>query len=159
MLCALSELSADGNQSRSTLRPDSIGLWKAPLIRRQSRAPCASLQAAAGDAMTRTAAGTQPWVTACIPTYRCTRYLRDAVLSLLNQTYPFLRVVVINDGDPNPPWAALADITDPRLLRFDLKENRGPYFALAVALEATPDPFFLIQDADDVSAPNRAYSL
>jgi glycosyltransferase involved in cell wall biosynthesis len=99
------------------------------------------------------------WVTACIPTYRCTRYLRGAVLSLLNQTYPFVRVVVINDGDPNPPWPALAGITDPRLIRFDLRENRGPYFALAIALEATPDPYFLIQDADDWSEPTRVVTL
>lgn len=99
------------------------------------------------------------WVTACIPTFRCTPYLRNAVTSLLNQTYPFLRVIVINDGDPSPPWPVLADIADPRLVRFDLKENRGPYFALAIALEATPDPFFLIQDADDWSAPHRVTTL
>lgn len=99
------------------------------------------------------------WVTACIPTFRCTPYLRSAVTSLLNQTYPFLRVIVINDGDPSPPWPCLADITDPKLVRFDLKENRGPYFALAIALEATPDPFFLIQDADDWSAPHRVATL
>jgi len=85
--------------------------------------------------------------------------LRASVVSLLNQTYPYLRVIVINDGDPSSPWPSLADITDPRLIRFDLLENRGPYFALAVALEATPDSFFLVQDADDWSAPHRVATL
>jgi glycosyltransferase involved in cell wall biosynthesis len=99
------------------------------------------------------------WVTACIPTFRCTMHLRDAVASLLNQTHRCLRVVVINDGDPEPPWPALADFADPRLLRFDLGENRGPYFALAVALAATPDPFFAVQDADDWSTPHRVETL
>ncbi len=100
-----------------------------------------------------------PWVTACVPAYRASQYLRGSVLSLLNQTHQRLRVVVINDGDPDPPWAVLADIHDPRLLRFDLALNKGPYFAAAVALEATPDALLLMQDADDLSLPHRLESL
>lgn len=100
-----------------------------------------------------------PWVTACVPTYKCTPYLRQAVIGLLSQSYPFIRIIVLNDGDRNPPWSVLSDVIDPRLIRFNLPENRGPYFALAVALEASDDPFFLIQDADDWSAPHRVSSL
>jgi glycosyltransferase involved in cell wall biosynthesis len=99
------------------------------------------------------------FITACIPTFKCTKYIRHSVQSLLNQTYPYLRIIVINDGDPEPPWRSLADISDPRLIRFNLPENRGPYFALAVALEATPDSFFLVQDADDWSPSHRVATL
>ena len=99
------------------------------------------------------------WVTACIPHYRCRRYLLRAVGSLLAQTYPWVRIIVVNDGDPNPPWTELAHIRDPRLTRFDLPSRMGPYFALEVAREATTDPFFLIQDADDWSAPDRVRRL
>lgn len=99
------------------------------------------------------------WITACIPTYRCNHYLRLSVLSLLRQKYPYVRVVVINDGDPETPWSVLWDITDPRLVRFTLSERRGPYFAMNVALAASPDPLFLVQDADDWSAPDRVMQL
>jgi len=98
-------------------------------------------------------------VTACIPHFRCRRYIRRAVESLLKQTYRNLNVVVVNDGDPQPPWDQLAHIRDPRLIRFSLEENRGPYFAAAVALNATLTPYFLIQDADDWSAPRRVERL
>ena len=95
-------------------------------------------------------------VVACIPYYRCQRYVRRAVESLLAQTHRDLTVVVVNDADfETPPWPALADITDPRLIRFDLTENRGLYFAYAVAVGATNAEFFLTQDADDWSDPNR----
>jgi hypothetical protein len=40
-----------------------------------------------------------------------------------------------------------------------MKENRGPYFCLAVALEATSDNLFLVQDADDWSVPHRVTHL
>jgi len=99
------------------------------------------------------------WITACVPHYRCHRYIRRAVESLLTQTYPWVRVIVVNDGDPYPPWRELAHIRDPRLVRFSMKKNRGPYFCTELARRATPDPYFLIQDADDWAAPRRAELL
>lgn len=96
-----------------------------------------------------------PCVTVTIPYYRCKAHIRKAVSSILGQTYARLRLVVVNDGDPDPPWDVLDDIKDSRLVRVDLTANRGRYFADAVVLRATPDPFYLIQDADDWSAPNR----
>jgi glycosyltransferase involved in cell wall biosynthesis len=98
-------------------------------------------------------------VAACVPYYRCRSQVRRAVQSLLNQTHGDITVVVVNDADPKPPWDLLADIRDPRLVRFDLRRNHGPYFATAVVLNATSCPFFLIQDADDWSAPNRTAVL
>jgi glycosyltransferase involved in cell wall biosynthesis len=100
-----------------------------------------------------------PWITASISHFGCRPYISAAVESLLSQTYPCIRVIVINDGDSRPPWGELDHIRDPRLVRFELGENRGPYFCHAVALEATPDPLFLIQDADDWSAPRRVECL
>jgi glycosyltransferase involved in cell wall biosynthesis len=99
------------------------------------------------------------WITACIPHYRCHRYIARAVEGLLQQTYPWLRIVVINDGDRRPPWKELRHLNDPRLSMFDLGENRGPYFCAEVARLAANDPFFLIQDADDWSPPKRAENL
>jgi glycosyltransferase involved in cell wall biosynthesis len=98
-------------------------------------------------------------VTACIPYYQCRRHVRRAVQSLLRQTHRNIAVVVVNDGDPEPPWDLLADIRDPRLVRFSLPANHGPFFANAVVLNATSAPYFLIQDADDWSASTRVATL
>jgi glycosyltransferase involved in cell wall biosynthesis len=98
-------------------------------------------------------------VTACIPHYRCRPYIARAVESLLAQTHRDLTVVVVNDGDPDPPWPELAHIDDPRLVRYSLLANRGCFFAEAVVHNATSAPYFLIQDADDWSAPYRIECL
>lgn len=98
-------------------------------------------------------------VTVSIPYYRCKPYIRRAVESILAQSYGNLILVVVNDNDEDEPWDLLADIDDPRLVRFDLRENRGRYFADAVVLNATPDPYFLVQDADDYSEPERIGTL
>ena len=99
------------------------------------------------------------WITVCVPHYNCHRYIRRAVDSLLAQSYPWVRIIVINDGDSRPPWQELASIKDPRLLRYDLSKNNGYYFCLEVARLATPDAYFMMQDADDWAAPDRAAIL
>jgi glycosyltransferase involved in cell wall biosynthesis len=98
-------------------------------------------------------------VTAAVPYFGCKDYVARAVESLLRQTHSNLTVVVVNDGDPDPPWDRLARLDDPRLVRFDLRHNRGRYFADAVVLAATTSPYFLVQDADDWSEPRRVELL
>jgi predicted O-methyltransferase YrrM len=70
---------------------------------------------------------------------------------------PDFLLVVINDGAEGDPesdtWAPLADITDPRLVRFNLPFNRGRYFADAVVLEAAATQWFAPHDADDEADP------
>jgi len=98
-------------------------------------------------------------VIACIPYYRCKEYIRRSVESLLNQTYRDLTVVVANDGDADPPWSELASIRDDRLIRFEMAQNRGPYFVTSVVLQASNAPYLLIQDADDWSDRTRVSAL
>lgn len=99
-------------------------------------------------------------VVVCIPYYKSQKYIRRAVDSLLVQTHSNLTVVVLNDADfETPPWPMLADITDHRLIRFDLSNNRGPFFATQILLEVTTSPYFLIQDSDDWSHPERIAQL
>jgi glycosyltransferase involved in cell wall biosynthesis len=99
-------------------------------------------------------------VAVSIPYYRCQAHIRCAVESILAQTHTDLRLVVINDGDDQqPPWPVLEDLDDPRLVRFDLEQNHGRYFADAVVLYALDAPYFLVQDADDWSAPERIARL
>lgn len=100
-------------------------------------------------------------VTVVVPTYRCPSpdKLRRAVKSVLEQTYSNLLCVVVSDGDETPPWDALKDIEDPRLVRYHLPENRGQFFAMDVVLRATPDGMFAVQDDDDESVRSRLQQL
>src|SRR5580704_14955907 len=98
-------------------------------------------------------------VTVSIPFFRTRRYVCRAVESLLAQTHRELCVVVVNDGDADPPWAELAHIHDPRLVRFSWTHNRGCYFVHEVVLRASRTPYFLVQDSDDWSLPERVSTL
>lgn len=102
----------------------------------------------------------EPTVTACIPYYAGKRYIRRAVEGLLAQTYRDLRIVVVNDGDKEPPWDQLAGLRDPRLICFSLTRNHGgPFFANAVVIRTVSSPWFLVQEQDDWSDPRRVEFL
>lgn len=80
--------------------------------------------------------------------------LDRAVASVLAQTHSDLRLVVIGDGDP-PPVSA----TDDRLTVYTLPENRGPYFAQAVAIAASPFEWYATLGADDWLEPDHLEHL
>lgn len=93
-------------------------------------------------------------VTVSMPYWRTPATVLEAVTAVLGQTYSDLRLYVVNDGDRRTdPWVPLADVDDPRLIRVDLAENRGRYFADAAVLAACDTPWFAIHDADDVAEP------
>jgi len=76
-------------------------------------------------------------VTVSLSYFQRKEQVRRATESILGQTYTNLTLIVVNDGDDDPPWDQLADIRDSRLVRFDLKSNHGRYFADAVVLNST----------------------
>lgn len=87
-------------------------------------------------------------------------YIRKAVESILAQTETRWRLVIVNDGgDPDEVWKPIEDIQDPRIIRFDLSENHGPFFAARVVLESCDTEFFLPHDSDDWSDPGRLEDL
>jgi glycosyltransferase involved in cell wall biosynthesis len=93
-------------------------------------------------------------VAVSIPYYGCPFGIRRAVDAVLAQTHKDLICVVTNDGDTErSPWPKLADIADPRLVRYDAPANRGRYFTDAVVLAATDTPWFTVHDADDAAHP------
>lgn len=93
-------------------------------------------------------------ITVSMPYWRCLSTVRRAVDAVLSQTHASLRLVVTCDGDTvTPPWPALDDIDDPRLVRWTLPANRGRYYCDAAVLAACDSPWWAIHDADDWADP------
>lgn len=80
--------------------------------------------------------------------------LDQCVRSLLAQTHRDLRVLVIADGTP-----AQLRVRDSRVHVYRIPENRGSYFARAVALAATKTTHHGVVDSDDWVDPEWAETL
>ncbi|MGU3499864.1 glycosyltransferase family 2 protein [Mycobacterium sp. C31M] len=90
-----------------------------------------------------------------VPAYQARETLREAVDSLLHQTFHNLEVIVIDDASPDDSAGAVLDIDDSRLGIFLLRRNAGLAGARNAGLALSRGPFVALLDADDVSRPTR----
>ena len=92
-----------------------------------------------------------PLVSVVIPCYNLAHFLRDAIESILAQTYPRIELVVVDDGSMDNTAAVVADYPLARCVR---QGNRGVAEARNVGFGATNGEYVLFLDADDRLAPD-----
>ena len=92
-------------------------------------------------------------VCALIPHHGCEAWLAQAIESLLDQSRPPERIIVIDDASPVPPVDIVAGYPEVTLL--GVTDNGGPYRLVQAVVDATGFDTYLFQDADDWSAPDR----
>lgn len=96
----------------------------------------------------------EPLVSVLIAAYNAGEYLRPAVESILRQTYQNLEIWVVDDGSTDGSFDSLTDIFDPRL-RLIGQSNRGKPATLNALLDRVGGDYYVLQDADDISRPDR----
>ena len=101
--------------------------------------------------MTPTGRGGRPLVTVVIPCYKQAHFLGEAIESVLNQTYPFREVVVVDDGSPDDTAAVAARYPDVRCVR---QENRGLPAARNTGIRCSTGIRLVFLDADDRLLPD-----
>jgi glycosyltransferase involved in cell wall biosynthesis len=94
-------------------------------------------------------------ITTVIPTYRRPKLLRRAILSVLGQTYPHVRVCVYDNasGDETRNVVSEISVKDSRVSYFCHKHNIGSYANFNYGMKAVETPFFSLLSDDDVLAP------
>lgn len=90
----------------------------------------------------------QPLISVLTATYNRPQLLREAVQSILGQTFVNFELIVINDGgsDVSP---VLREFDDPRIVYLNLPENRGKAYALNRGLEIARGKYIAYLDDDD----------
>jgi glycosyltransferase involved in cell wall biosynthesis len=93
-----------------------------------------------------------------MPAYNRATYLREAIDSVLAQTFADLELIVVDDGSSDESAAVLADVADPRLhcLRQD---HGGVSAAMNRGLSAAQGEYIGRLDSDDVWLPEALQTL
>jgi len=94
-------------------------------------------------------------VSAIMPTYNAMPYLRDAIESVLAQTFTDWELIVVNDASTDASAALLAQYTDPRIRVYRLPENAGRARARNLALQWARGKYIAPCDSDDLCLPER----
>jgi glycosyltransferase involved in cell wall biosynthesis len=92
----------------------------------------------------------QPLVSVVIPCYKQAHFLREAIESVLAQTYPHLEVVVVDDGSTDNTAAVVAGYPGVRYVR---QENQGLAAARNTGLRHSVGERLVFLDADDRLLP------
>lgn len=89
-----------------------------------------------------------------MPAYNAGRYIREAIESVLAQTFSDFEFLIINDGSTDNTADVIASFSDPRL-RVISRPNKGLIASLNEGLAAAGAPLIARMDADDVCLPQR----
>jgi glycosyltransferase involved in cell wall biosynthesis len=94
-------------------------------------------------------------VTVVMAVYNAARFLREAVESVLAQTYHDFELIVVEDSSSDDSLAILQSFADRRIRIIRHQTNMGAAVSRNDALAAARGELVAIMDADDVCAPTR----
>jgi glycosyltransferase involved in cell wall biosynthesis len=96
---------------------------------------------------------TNPVVSAIIPTYNRAKLVREAVDSVLAQTYPNVEVIVVDDGSTDDTQAQLRQYGN--RIRVIAQSNAGPAAARNRGIAAASGDLISFLDSDDLWLPQK----
>ena len=93
-------------------------------------------------------------VSVVIPSYNHEKYIKQAVDSVLGQTYENLELIIIDDGSKDGSWEYISGITDKRVVS-RRQENQGAHNAINEGLSMAGGEYLAILNSDDEYMPER----
>ena len=96
-------------------------------------------------------------VTTVIPVFNRARMLREAVQSVLNQSWPNVEVIIVDDGSTDDTAAVAADIANASngLVKVVTQPNAGVGGARQTGASAARGEFVQFLDSDDLLLPDK----
>lgn len=98
---------------------------------------------------------TSPRFSIVMPVFNTGQYLRQAIDSVLCQTFGDLELIVVDDCSPDDSADICRSYSDSRLRLVSLKENMGAAGARNAAVELARGEFIGFLDSDDIAVPER----
>lgn len=96
-----------------------------------------------------------PKVTVLMPVYNGEKYLREAIESILNQSFKNFEFLIINDGSTDNSVGIINSFSDKRIKLIDNKINSGIVSALNQGIDLALSEYIARMDSDDISLKDR----
>jgi glycosyltransferase involved in cell wall biosynthesis len=93
-------------------------------------------------------------LTVLMTTYNCAPYIRQAIKSILIQTYKDFELLIVDDGSTDNTEEIVKNFSDMRI-RYIKRNHIGRSSALNFGLKNSSNDIIALMDADDISHPER----
>lgn len=99
-----------------------------------------------------------PLVSVLIPAYNHENYIQETTESIINQTYPNIELIILDDGSKDKTWEKITELKpkcENRFVKihFETKQNEGTCITLNKLLKLSSGEFVYIIASDDLTKP------
>lgn len=98
---------------------------------------------------------TSPTLSVLLPVYNAELYLRQAIDSVLSQTFTDFELLLLNDGSTDGSEKIIENYKDPRIHYIKNERNMGLIATLNKGLQLARGKYIARMDSDDVCHPER----
>ena len=99
-----------------------------------------------------------PLVSVIMPVYNGEEYVKNAIESILRQTYAGFELIIINDGSIDSTAILINNFNDERIVFVDHSVNKGNYWRRNEGTGLAKGKYIAVMDADDEASPFRLES-
>lgn len=96
-----------------------------------------------------------PQITVLMPAYNAEKYICEAIMSVLRQTYRNFELLIVNDGSTDRTQMIVEAFRDDRIILINKEKNEGVAAALNTGLIHARAGYIARFDADDICVPER----
>ena len=98
-----------------------------------------------------------PLLSVILPVYNREAFVADAVQSILDQTYKFFELIIIDDASTDSTLEVVRGFQDQRIRILKNNENLGVSASRNKGIRDANGEFVAFMDSDDISAPQRLW--
>lgn len=95
------------------------------------------------------------YVSIIIPTYNRAHSIMDSINSVLNQTYPYFELLIIDDGSTDGTETLIKSINDDRVKYYKTTHNNGASAARNYGISVANYKYIAFHDSDDIWLPEK----
>lgn len=97
-----------------------------------------------------------PTVSVILTSFNHGQFIREAIESVLNQTFQDFELIIWDDASDDNSWEVIRSCCDPRIKAFRNEQNKGPVFGVNKAIfEIAQGKYIAIHHSDDVWELNK----
>ena len=95
-------------------------------------------------------------ISVVMPVYNADKFLGLAIESILNQSYQYIELIIINDGSSDKSGEIISKFANSdKRVRVISRENKGIVYSLNEGISLAKGDYIARMDADDISLPER----
>lgn len=94
-------------------------------------------------------------ITVLLPVYNSEKYLKEAIDSILAQTYHHFEFLIINDGSTDKSLEIIQTYSDKRIVLINNDGNKGLIYTLNKGIDLAKGTYIARMDNDDIAMPDR----